>query len=459
LIAGSLRGTSPIADDAGELEEARAEIARLREENAALRSSGGTGSTDGAAEQRSFAWVRSTAVVVLMALGFVLVPTAGIAVWTRNTLLNTDRYVETVAPLSDSQAVIDDVADAVTDQIFAQVDVEALLEENLPPELSFAAGPITGQIESTTRSLVVKALESDRFDVLWREINRQASASVVGVVTGKDTTEVLQIQNGQLFLELAPVIEEVKTRLSEQGLTLADKLPDVSASVELPVANVSYIQDAQTAVRGLNTLANVLPWVAALCFLGAVLLSRNRRRTLVWTGGLVAAAALLVGLSLAVGRGIYLDSVTSDMVSTETAAVVFDTVVRFLRNGVRVFFFLGIALAFGAAVTGPAAWARKTREVSGGLMTQSGRRTGWNTGAFGAFVAAHRVGIQLSAAVVFGGAIFLVDRPTPSTVLWLIVALLVVVGAVQFLAATAPRDESEESETSQGDDERQEVSA
>ena len=95
-----------------ELEEARAEVARLREENAALRSSGGLAPTDGSAGPRSFAWVRSTAVVVLMALGFVLVPTAGVAVWTRNTLLNTDRYVETVAPLSDSQAVIDDVADA-----------------------------------------------------------------------------------------------------------------------------------------------------------------------------------------------------------------------------------------------------------------------------------------------------------------------------------------------------------
>ncbi|MEO8107335.1 MAG: hypothetical protein ABI720_08445 [Actinomycetes bacterium] len=438
-----------------ELQAARAEIAKLRDENAQLRSAGGASGIDPVVpEPRSFSWVRSTAVVVLMGLGFVLVPTAGVAVWTRNTLLNTDRYVETVAPLADSPAVIDDVANAVTDEIFAQIDVETLLQENLPPELSFAAGPISSQVESTTKGLVVKALESDRFDVLWREINRQASASVVGVVTGKDTSEILQIENGELFLELQPVIDDVKTRLSDEGLTLADKLPAVSASVPLPVANVSYIQDAQTAVRGLNTLANVLPWVAALCFLGAVLLSRNRRRALVWTGGLISGAALLVGLSLAVGRGIYLDSVTSDLVSTETAAVVFDTVVRFLRNGVRVFFFLGIVLAFGAAVTGPAAWARKTREVSGGLMTQGGQRTGWNTGPFGAFVAAHRIGIQLTAAVVFGGAIFLVSQPTPSTVLWFVVALLVVVAAVQFLAATAPRQEEERQV-----EEREQVSA
>lgn len=436
-----------------ELEEARAEIARLRAENEALKGQGqpeiaGSASPRG----RSVGWVRSTAVVVLMGLGFLLVPTAGVAVWTRNTLLNTDRYVETVAPLSESSAVVDDVANAITDQIFAQVDVEQLLQDNLPPELSFAAGPLTGQIESTTNDLVVKALESDRFDALWRAINRQASASVVAVVTNQDTSQVLQIKNGQMFLDLGPVIDDVKSQLSEQGLSIVDKLPAVNPTVELPVANVSYIQDAQTGVRALNTLANVLPWIAALCFIGAVLLSRDRRRSLVWTGGLISAAALLVGLSLAVGRGIYLDSVTSDMVSQDTAAVVFDTVVRFLRNGVRVFFFLGIVLAFGAAVTGPAAWARKTREVSGGLVTQGGERTGWSTGRFGVFVAAHRMGIQLAAAAVFGVGIFLVDRPTPSTVAWFVVTLLVVVAGVQFLAATAPKNtepqESDQEEAS-----------
>ncbi len=401
-------------------------------------------------------WIRSTAVVVLMGLGFLLVPTAGVAVWTRNTLLNTDRYVETVAPLANSPAVIDDVANAITDQIFAQVDVEQLLQENLPPQLSFAAGPLTGQIKSTTNDLVVKALESDRFDALWRLINRQASASVVAVVTNQDTSQVLQIKNGQLFLDLGPVIDDVKSQLSAQGLSLVDKLPAVNPTVELPVANVTYIQDAQTGVRALNTLANVLPWIAALCFIGAVLLSRDRRRALVWTGGLISGAALLVGLSLAVGRGVYLDSVTSDMVSEETAAVVFDTVVRFLRNGVRVFFFLGIVLAFGAAVTGPAAWARKTREVSGGLVTQGGERTGWSTGRVGSFVAAHRMGLQLSAAAVFGVAIFLVSTPTPATVAWFVVALLVLVAGIQFLAATAPREHDDQA--SETDEAPQEVS-
>jgi hypothetical protein len=50
-IAGTVERPVMAETPDRELEEARAEIARLREENAALRSGGGTGSTDGSAEQ------------------------------------------------------------------------------------------------------------------------------------------------------------------------------------------------------------------------------------------------------------------------------------------------------------------------------------------------------------------------------------------------------------------------
>ena len=255
-----------------ELEEARAEIARLREENDQLRVH---------PPSRAAGWARSTAVVVLFALGFLLVPTAGLAVWGRNTLLNTDRYVETVAPLSDEPAVIDSVANRVTDAIFAQIDVEAELEANLPPRLAFAAGPITSQIESTTNDLVVKALETDQFDTLWREVNRQASEALVTFVKG-DGSGAVSIQDGQLVLEIGPILAAVKDRLLEQGIAIAEKIPSTDASVPLPVGDVSYLEDARDAFKLLNTLAYILPWIAAACFIGAVLLSRDRRRGLVW---------------------------------------------------------------------------------------------------------------------------------------------------------------------------------
>lgn len=413
------------------LAEAQAEIDRLNAENQRLQSE--SGSHGG--------WIRSTAVVVLLALGFLLVPVAGIAVWTRNTLLDTDHYVETVAPLAKEPAVIDDVATAITTAIFERVDVETLLQENLPPKLAFAAGPITNQIKSTTNDLVVKALQSDQFDILWKQVNKAASASVVAFVTRSDTSTVLQVQNGQLMLNLAPIVEQVKTALSERGLDFVDRLPDVGTTVDLPVANVQYLVDARQAVRVLNTLAWLLPLLALACFAGAIALSRRRRRTLIASALLVSGAALLIGIGLTVGRNQYLDAMaTSPQVSQETAAVVFDTLVRFLRNGIRVFFFLGLVVAFAAAVTGDSGWAVKFRGTMSGAITQGGEKSGLDTGPVGSFLSAHRTGYRVATVSVFGVALFLFDRPTPKTLLWLVVVMLLVLALLEFLAATAPRE-------------------
>jgi hypothetical protein len=45
-----------------------------------------------------------------------------------------------------------------------------------------------------------------------------------------------------------------------------------------------------------------------------------------------------------------------------------------------------------------------------------------------------------AAVVVMAIWLFLLDRPTPTSVLWLTVGLLLLLAAVQFIAATAPRD-------------------
>src|SRR3954452_16773894 len=45
-------------------------------------------------------WKRVLAAVLLV-IGFLLVPLSALSIWSRNQLLNTDRYVNTVAPLAD----------------------------------------------------------------------------------------------------------------------------------------------------------------------------------------------------------------------------------------------------------------------------------------------------------------------------------------------------------------------
>jgi hypothetical protein len=434
-----------------ELEAARVEIDRLRSENEQLRA-GDTGVGRGR-------WVRSTAVVVLFVLGALLVPTAGIAVWSRNTILNTDRYVETVAPLSDEPAVIDAVANRLTTAIFERVDVQSELQKYLPPRLLFAAGPIANQVESTTHDLIVKALESEQFDTLWRGVNRTASTALVAYVNS-DGSSAVTIENGQLFLDLGPILDSVKQSLTDQGFALASRIPSTSAEVRLPVGDVSAIQQLKSILHLLNVLAYLLPLLALACFIAAVFLMRDRRRGVVIVGVIVAGSALLLAVGLAIGREAYLNAATDGGANPDTAAVLFDTLVRFLRNGIRVFFLVGVLLAIGAVVTGPSAWAVRTRKTVGGVITSGGERTGWDSGAFGSFFARHRFGLMGSAVVVMAIWLFTLSPPTPGSVLWLTLGLLVLLVAIQFVAATAPPQvaEADPSDDGTGQQETKEIS-
>ena len=103
---------------------------------------------------------RTIVAVLLIVLGCVLAPLAGVAVWARNQVTNTDRYVRTVAPLASVPAIQAAMADLITAQIFTYLDVrgltdqavDALAEQGLPPRLADQlqgfAGPLASGIQS-----------------------------------------------------------------------------------------------------------------------------------------------------------------------------------------------------------------------------------------------------------------------------------------------------------------------
>jgi hypothetical protein len=81
--AGPAAGPALTADE-------REELLRLRREVASALT--------GRRPRRTFRW-RSLIAVVLIVLGCVLAPVAGVAVWVDNQVSDTDRFVRTVSPL------------------------------------------------------------------------------------------------------------------------------------------------------------------------------------------------------------------------------------------------------------------------------------------------------------------------------------------------------------------------
>ena len=62
---------------------------------------------------------------MFLLIGCLLLPVAAVALWARTVIFDTDRYVATVAPLARDPAVRNAVADRITAEVFAALNIEA----------------------------------------------------------------------------------------------------------------------------------------------------------------------------------------------------------------------------------------------------------------------------------------------------------------------------------------------
>ena len=94
--------------------------------------------------RRAKRWQRILSVVLLV-VGFILVPLSAIAIWSHNQLTNTDRYVDTVSPLADNKDIQQTVAAVAVSALFDHADVPQRIESALPKRANFLGQPLAGR--------------------------------------------------------------------------------------------------------------------------------------------------------------------------------------------------------------------------------------------------------------------------------------------------------------------------
>jgi hypothetical protein len=149
----------------------------------------------------------------------VLAPLSVIAVWTKNTLLDTDQYVSTVAPLAKDPAIIDAAAIEITNALVSEKDVSAKIKNALPARADFIAPAVATALETVVHRLAVRVMSSDRFPTVWERANRRAHAQVVDVLTGNGG-RAITTRNGEVAVNLSPVVDRVRKRLSSLGVDI-----------------------------------------------------------------------------------------------------------------------------------------------------------------------------------------------------------------------------------------------
>ncbi len=149
-------------------EQLQSELDRLRAANAELAARAGS----------RWRW-RRAALVLLLVLGCGLSAASVIAIWTRATVLNTDRYVDTMAPIARSTAVQKTVADKLDGKITGAIDFQALAREVAPKHADVLAPALQAGADAAIREGLDRFVASDRFAELWDNANRRAHETVV----------------------------------------------------------------------------------------------------------------------------------------------------------------------------------------------------------------------------------------------------------------------------------------
>jgi hypothetical protein len=144
---------------------------------------------------------------------------------------------------------------------------------------------------------------------------------------------------------------------------------------------------------------------------------------------------LVLGAGLLIFRNVYLGSVPASL-PADAAAALFDTLVRFIKQALRVLLLVGLIVAAGAFLTGPSVAAVKIRSAFGSgiaWIRQRGERAGLGTGLVGTWTYAHRTMLRVSAVALAALVFVFWGQPTGLVVIVIVVVLLVVLGLIELI--------------------------
>ncbi|BCJ37502.1 hypothetical protein Athai_50050 [Actinocatenispora thailandica] len=392
---------------------------------------------------RTGRWVGAIALVTVAAL---LAMVSVLAVFARNQLLNTDRFVTTMAPLARDPVVQDAIARRLTTEVTQRADLEKLgrdasawlQKQGAPPAVNSLVGPAVNGAESFISRQITAIVHSDTFAQAWDAAIRAAHKNLDAVLTGHGSTAI-KSQGTTVSVDLGALIATVKQRLEARGFGLASKIPKVN--VEFVLFSSAQLPKLRNYVTLLNTVATWLPWICLVLLALGVAVAPAHRRGLLVVGVFLAVGALLVLAAMAVLRAYYLNNLPAQVKSPDAVAHILDQVLARPYQAYRVIAVLGALLAIACWLAGPARPAVGLRHLTGRGLDATGAalgRTGVPLGPVPRVLRRYHVAIDI-AALVLALLGFVLTGAGVSSAIGFGLGLLVLVLVVEILArATEP---------------------
>jgi len=395
----------------------------------------GAGDEAGAARSGHRPRWRGIVAVVLVVVATVLAPLTLAVAWMDRDLLNTQNYVSTVAPLSSDPAVQAAAAHDVTNALWNKANVQQQITGVLPSWAQVFAAPLSNTLKGYTYQVAQAVVSSPTFSRFWRTANEKGHATVKAALLGNKGGAV-QTTNGQVTLDLTPLVDRVKAALDARGIHVFDSASIAPGAATFVIFRSETLAKAQKAVSFFQALRIALPLLLIAAWAGAIAVSTRRRRTVLELGFALALAMAVTLIGYHLGRTAYLNAVSSPKLPRDAAASIFDTLLRGLLDSARSVFVVGLVIGIAALLVGPARWAVRLREALSDGFRSAGARAeekGLDLGPVGAWVAAHHRALQIVGLVVAAAVLVFWGTPGVAGVLWTVVVLLIYLAVVEFV--------------------------
>lgn len=374
--------------------------------------------------QPSGKW-RTAAIVILSGLAGAILISANLIFWTARTVVETDRYTEATKSLIEKPSVQKAIADKTTDAIFARVDTEKLLQENLPPRVQFAAPTLSEQIQNFTNQKARQVVASDKFQDVWVSTNTNAHKRFI---------DAIRDYKGDGTINLSDVYSKLTQRLQGTNLAFVQNIQLPSNIGSIQIIDAPWLPSAHYVVVNLDairygTIALFFVLTAAI-----VAVARDRRRIAFKLGVFYALLMLATLVAVRIAQAVVVGQAESQYQLAVTDAY---------QAVLNPFVLQTASLMVLAIVVSTVAWLAGASNSAGRVKTafnhvfQGKVHTaifGKKENAYTKWVGKYQVQLQWISVLIAFITLLLISI-TVTNIVWVLIGLIIALAVLQLSAA------------------------
>jgi len=311
---------------------------------APVASAAQTPASPGRAQSAPLTRKRAIAVWTLVVVASILMLFASLTIWVKRQALDTNAWTDASGQMLANDEIRGQLSLYLVDSLFNSADATAKIQQALPPNRAALAPVISGALQNVAVQAADRILETPQAQALWEEANRRAHQNLIAVLNGEDVRR-FQTENGEVVLDLGPLVERLSTRFGFEAPPDAGKITILKSSL---------LKNAQRALKVIK-VASVFLLVLVLFLYGlAIYLAHGHRRRILRA---TAASFLLVGVLVLVIQRVTGGVVVGSLIKTDAIRPAGNAAwgigTELLRSVAYALILYGVAGLIGAWLAGP----------------------------------------------------------------------------------------------------------